>query len=118
MIRARLCGLLAALTWLSVVSAAKAQQPPPATRSPDAPGYLERLGDSIFDVKGLPGCAETLFTGKPLHIAVGSIAPQNGFGAGLALVGHKTTGNWRDSWSADAVASNNGSWRAGVYFKF
>ncbi|HZI56850.1 MAG TPA: hypothetical protein VFF39_08745 [Verrucomicrobiae bacterium] len=68
--------------------------------------------------KHLIGCAEVLFTGQPLHIAVGSIAPQNGFGAGLAYVGHKTTDNWRTSWSTDAVASSNGSWRAGLYMKF
>ena len=66
----------------------------------------------------LLGCAEVLFTGQPLHIAVGSMAPQNGFGAGLAYVGHKTTDNWRISWDSDAIASSNGSWRAGLYVKF
>jgi hypothetical protein len=66
----------------------------------------------------LLGCAEELFTGKPVHIAIGSIAPQNGFGAGLAYVGHKTSDNWRNSWNADAIASINGSWRAGFYIKF
>ena len=55
--------------------------------------------------------------GKPVHVAVGSIAPQNGFGAGLAYLGHKTTDNWRISWNTDAVASINTSWRAGFYFK-
>jgi hypothetical protein len=64
------------------------------------------------------GCAEVLFTGKPVHVAVGSIAPQNGFGAGLAYLGHKTTDNWRISWNSDAVGSINGSWRAGLYLKF
>ena len=64
------------------------------------------------------GCAEVLFTGQPLHIAVGSIAPQNGFGAGLAYVGHKDTDNWSTSWSADAIGSSNGSWRAGFFLKF
>jgi hypothetical protein len=64
------------------------------------------------------GCAEVLFTGQPLHIAIGSIAPQNGFGAGLAYVGHRDTDNWSTSWSADAVGSNNASWRAGFYLKF
>ncbi len=63
------------------------------------------------------GCVEVLFTGQPLHIAVGSIAPQNGFGAGLAYVGHKDTDNWATSWSADAIGSSNGSWRAGFYLK-
>lgn len=68
--------------------------------------------------KHLVGCAEVLFTGQPLHIAVGSIAPQNGFGTGLAYVGHKDTKNWSKSWSADAIGSSSGSWRAGIYLKF
>jgi hypothetical protein len=33
-------------------------------------------------------------------------------------VGHYTPDElWRDSWDADAIASDNGSWRAGFYFK-
>jgi hypothetical protein len=67
--------------------------------------------------KHIIGCAEVLFTGQPLHIAVGSIAPQNGFGGGLAYVGHKDSEDWSKSWSADAIGSSNGSWRAGAYFK-
>jgi hypothetical protein len=84
----------------------------------DSPSETDKLKDSCFNFKGLPGCAEELFTGQPLHIAVGSMPAQNGFGAGLAYVGHKTTENWRDSWDADAVGSINASWRAGVYFQF
>jgi hypothetical protein len=64
------------------------------------------------------GCLEVMFTGQPLHIAVGSIAPQNGFGAGLAYVRHKDTEDWSTSWSADAIASNNASWRAGAFLTF
>ena len=67
--------------------------------------------------KHIIGCGEVLFTGQPIHIAVGSIAPQNGVAAGLAFVGHKTTDNWRNSWDVDAVASGNASWRAGLYVK-
>jgi hypothetical protein len=71
-----------------------------------------------FTLKKIPGCAELLFTDHPLHIAVGSIAPQNGFGAGGAYVGHYTPNElWRTSWDADAIASDNGSWRAGFYYK-
>jgi hypothetical protein len=71
-----------------------------------------------FTLKKIPGCADLLFTDHPLHIAVGSIAPQNGFGAGGAYVGHYTPNQlWRTSWDADAVASENGSWRAGFYYK-
>jgi len=62
------------------------------------------------------GCGQTLFTGHPLHIAVGSLAPGNGVGAGLALVTHWTPNEtWRLNWDADAVATPNGSWRAGAY---
>lgn len=71
-----------------------------------------------FTFKSFAGCAQELFTDHPLHIAVGSIAPQNGFGAGLAFVTHYTPNeSWRLSWDADAVGSFNGSWRAGVYMK-
>ena len=64
------------------------------------------------------GCGQLLFTDHPLHIAVGSIAPQNGFAAGGAFVGHWTPGETlRTSLNADAVASMNNSWRAGGYAK-
>jgi hypothetical protein len=86
----------------------------------DQPGEWQKLKDDCgtFDLKHMEGCAEQFFTGKPLHIAVGSIAPQNGFGAGLAYVDGHNTRHWRISWNADAVGSNNGSWRAGAYVKF
>jgi hypothetical protein len=71
-----------------------------------------------FSVKALPSCADLLFTDHPLHVAVGSIAPQNGFGAGAALVGNWTPNeSWRTSWNIDAIGSSNASWRAGGYFK-
>lgn len=71
-----------------------------------------------FSFKAIPGCGEVLFTGHPLHIAVGSIAPGNGFGAGPAFVTHWTPNeNWRMNFNADAIVSANGSWRAGVYGK-
>jgi hypothetical protein len=95
-----------------------AQQPAaPADTGPDNPSELYVLRHSCSNLRGLMDCGEEVFTGQPVHIAVGSIAAQNGFGAGLAYVGHKTTENWRITWDSDAVASNNGSWRAGVYLK-
>src|SRR5580700_3326983 len=51
-----------------------------------------------FSFAEIGSCAELLFTDHPLHIAVGSLAPQNGFGAGLAMVGRWTPLNWRNSW--------------------
>jgi len=92
-------------------------QPPPAPPKIDPAGEMDKLKESCGAFKILP-CAEELFTGKPVHIAVGSIAPQNGFGAGLAYLDHKTTDNWRITWNSDAVGSINGSWRAGFYLKF
>ena len=54
--------------------------------------------------------------GQPLHIALGSLAPQNGFAAGLAFVEHKDFENeWRLTSDTDAVATPNGSWRAGSF---
>jgi hypothetical protein len=71
-----------------------------------------------FSLKSLIGCGEVLFTGHPLHIAVGSIAPQNGIGFGPAFVTHWTPNEtWRLNLNADAVVSSNGSWRAGFYGK-
>lgn len=90
--------------------------PTPAAPNVDPSSEVVKLQESCGAFKFIP-CAENLFTGKPLHIAVGSIAPQNGFGAGLAYLDHKTTDNWRISWNADALASINASWRAGFYLK-
>jgi hypothetical protein len=69
-----------------------------------------------FSLKSVGSCAYTLFTDHPMHIAAGSIAPQNGFGFGPAFVAHWTPNeSWRLSWDIDAVASTNESWRAGAY---
>src|SRR5258708_3804623 len=76
------------------------------------------FSDSCSSLKSLLGCAQVLVTDHPIHIAVGSIAPQNGFGAGLAFVAHYTPNeSWRLSWNADAVGSINGSWRAGTIYR-
>jgi hypothetical protein len=73
---------------------------------------------SPFTFGNLAGTAQTLATGQPVHVAFGSIAPQNGFGAGLAFVEHKNYANeWRTSIDVDAIATGNGSWRAGAYYK-
>ncbi|HXX18640.1 MAG TPA: hypothetical protein VEJ46_04500 [Candidatus Acidoferrum sp.] len=70
-----------------------------------------------FSLKSMPGCAYTLFTDHPFHIAAGSMPPQNGFGFGAAFVWSKNTKNWRMSWDTDAVGATSASWRAGVYMK-
>jgi hypothetical protein len=111
---------MALVLMLFTAGTVGAQQSPPSATTPkiDSPSELDKLKESCFNFMGIPDCAEELFTGKPIHIAVGSIAPQNGFGAGLAYLGHKTTDNWRTSWDADAIGSINASWRAGFYMKF
>lgn len=108
------------ILFLLVGCTAQAQQTSTSATNAqiDNPSEWYKLKTSCFDVTKIADCGEELFTGQPFHIAVGSIAPQNGFSAGLAYVGHKTTENWRISWNSDAVASNNASWRAGVYLKF
>jgi hypothetical protein len=70
-----------------------------------------------FGLKLVTGCAYTLFTDHPLHIAAGSMPPQNGFGVGGAFVAFKNTTNWRMSWDVDAMGATSGSWRAGGYMK-
>ncbi len=88
----------------------------------DLRGEKTRFSDSCLHPQGgfsfgsIGGCAQLLFTDHPLHIAVGSLAPGNGFGAGLALTTHYTPNeNWRLFWDFDAVATPNQSWRAGGY---
>ena len=79
----------------------------------------QRVGEACgnFGFKTVPGCAIEFFTDHPLHLAIGSIAPQNGFGFGSAFVTSKNTTNWRMSWDVDAVSSLDSSWRAGGYMK-
>jgi hypothetical protein len=79
----------------------------------------EHLAESCEpSAKGAAMCAYSLLTESPLHVAVGSLAPQNGFAFGAAFTEHWTPNEaWRLSWSADAVAALGGSWRAGASMK-
>lgn len=71
-----------------------------------------------FSFGSLTDCAQTLVMGQPMHITVGSFAPDDGVAAGLAFVEHKNyTNEWRASWDIDGQATPNGSWRAGAYMK-
>ncbi len=66
----------------------------------------------------LINCGQTLVTGQPIHLALGSMAPQNGFAVGGAFVENKNYRNGlRLNLNIDAVASVNGSWRGGAYPK-
>ncbi len=80
----------------------------------------ERIAENCdtFDLRAIGSCVVTLATDKPLHVALGSIAPENGFGFGAAFVTrHNPSENWRLSWNADAVRALGGAWRAGAYMK-
>jgi hypothetical protein len=78
----------------------------------------EELKANCGSLKTITACGATLVTDHPFHIALGSIAPQNGFGFGPALVTHYTPSEtWRNQWSTDAVFATGGAWRAGSYFK-
>jgi hypothetical protein len=69
--------------------------------------------------KALASCAVTLITDYPFHIALGNLAPQNGFAFGLAFAERYTPNeDWRISFNADAVTSTSKSWRTGAYATF
>jgi len=114
--------ILFLLLFLSAPKVSLAQNNPAGSSGTivDNPSEIAKFKETCgsFQLSNAGGCAELLFTGHPVHIAVGSLAPQNGFGSGLAYVGFiKPSETWLPSWNADAVATPNGSWRAGVYFK-
>ena len=76
----------------------------------------ERVGDACKGgFKAAQECGIELFTDHPLHIAAGSMPPQNGFGIGAAFSESWNTKNWRMSWDVDAVGATSGAWRAGGY---
>jgi hypothetical protein len=79
----------------------------------------ERISDACgpFSFTSVPACGYTLFTDYPLHVAAGSLPPQNGFGTGAAFVWSTNTRNWRMSWDVDATGASSGAWRAGGYMK-
>jgi hypothetical protein len=78
----------------------------------------DALQDGCKGLKTFVSCASTLDTDNPVHVAIGSIAPQNGFAFGPAITAERPIGeNWRFSWSGDVVGATGGAWRAGAYLK-
>jgi len=78
----------------------------------------EAIKEDCKSFKTFVSCASTLATNQPVHVAIGSIAPQNGFAFGPAIVAERPIGeSWRFSWSGDVVGATGGAWRAGAYLK-
>lgn len=78
----------------------------------------DELKENCADAKKLTGCAMTIATGHPLHVAFGTIAPGNGVAFGAAFgTSYAPNESWRITWSGDAVGTFGGSWRAGAYAK-
>src|ERR1700760_2231792 len=105
------------LLLCSAASAVAQQNQKEGAFASDVRREREGLSSGCGSLKGVPGCAQTLFTDHPFHIAVGSIAPQNGFAAGAALAYEQNTKSTRLKWDADAVGAGSTAWRAGAYLK-
>jgi len=104
--------------WLASVAALAQDVPNESALHGELRREGERVGEACgFSFKSIPMCGYALFTDHPLHIAAGSMPPQNGFGVGGAFVWSKNTRNWRLSWDFDAVGATSGAWRAGGYMK-
>lgn len=96
---------------------------------PPAPGGQTQLGAEFSlqreriatacrpKLSSMMSCPVEFLTDHPVHLAVGSLAPQNGFAAGPAFVTHRVSDAYDMSVNADAVRAPGGSWRAGVYLK-
>ena len=106
---------LAAVTafFLMTMAAAWAQQE--SNLKSEFRREFQSFGDCFHAKFG--GCAETLVMGKPLHLSLGSIAPQNGFALGPAFSHEVNKPSVRFKINSDAVVSTNQSWRAGFYLK-
>jgi len=105
----------ALLVWAAGLGSAGAQESPIAA---DFRNEGKDIHGNCVDkqTKSIISCATTFVTDSPLHLAFGTIAPQNGIGIGPALVWHWTPSiNWRWTGSADAVRAASGAWRAGAY---
>src|SRR5690349_3044433 len=106
--------LVAGVLLLAGAAAAFAQepaQPAPQERrlAAEFRHESEDLGkDCALKASAIFPCAAEFLTGTPLHLAVGSLAPTNGFAVGPAFVTHyPTTENWDVGWNTDAVVSPN-----------
>lgn len=108
------CALIVAI--LLIPAMALADQA--TTLAGEIDNEVDHIKEDCGSIKTLHSCAATLVTDHPFHIALGSIAPLNGFGAGPAFVINRPVDdNWRNTFSADAIFASGDTWRAGAYFK-
>ena len=105
-----------------LVGAARVDAQPPATGQGEGQlaGEFRHEGEDFkkdcAEKFSVTGCPADLITETPVHVAVGSLAPLNGFAFGPAFVYQPPPSeNWTIGWDADAVGSLSGSWRAGAY---
>jgi hypothetical protein len=114
--RRRLAPLIGACLLLASGRGVAAQESQLAS---DLRREREHLAENCTpSLKGAGLCTYSLITESPLHVALGSLAPQNGFAFGVAFTEHWTPNeSWRLSWGADAVSTIGGSWRAGASMK-
>ena len=112
--------LVSSLLFTAASRAQEVAQPTPTGETQLAAAFRhegENLShDCQAKLSALFACAAAGLTETPVHLAVGSLAPKNGFAVGPAFVVHyPTTENWDVGWNADAVVAPGGSWRAGAY---
>jgi hypothetical protein len=114
--------LAALVSCVVIASTAGAQESTPGAAIHNEGGDIHK---SCVEDKAIVGCAATFFTDHPFHVAVGTIAPQNGVGIGPAFVWHWTPANdsptnrsttkWQWSGSVDAVGTSSSAWRVGAF---
>lgn len=112
--------VLAALVACDLLLAARPTAGQESQVAADLRREREQVAESCsrFAAKAIGGCAYTLITSSPFHVALGNLAPLNGFGFGLAFSERYTPNeSWRMTWSADAVAAMSGAYRGGAYMK-
>jgi hypothetical protein len=112
---ARRCALFTTVGFMAMPAAVTGQENRVAAE-------LRREGEQFRETCGslqsAMGCGTLIATGKPIHLSFGSIAPGNGVALGASFgTRHNPNENWRLTWSADAVRTFGGSYRAGAYMR-
>jgi hypothetical protein len=108
--------LLVVFLWAALCIGVRAQEP---QQQNDFQREIQQFQTdcSAGGLKAVINCTKDAFAEQPVHLAVGTVAPQDGFGVGPSFVESRNTANWRLSLNSDAVISTNASWRAGAYLQ-